>query len=85
MSPARASWQWRSGTGKTTKIGYVNPNAQRCCGHRGVSGTDHNQKAFKVECLRCGHVYGANGSDMHERKCPECQEGSPGIRYWGTG
>jgi hypothetical protein len=27
-------------------------------------------------------VYGTNGSDMHGRRCPECQGGAPGIRYW---
>lgn len=40
------------------------------------------QLAYKVECLQCGHLYGANGSDMHERLCPECQGGAPGIPYW---
>ena len=44
-------------------------------------GTDYNQYAYKVCCIHCEHIYGANGSDMHERKCPECQGGEPGIPF----
>ena len=75
-------WTWESGGGPSVQIGYVNPNGQRCCGHRGVPGTDHEQYAYKFECTKRRYVYGANGSDMHERRCPECQRGAPSIRYW---
>lgn len=75
-------WTWQSGDGPSVQIGFVNDNGQRCCGHRGVSGTDHLQKAYKVECTRCGYVYGANGSDMHERRCPVSDEDKPGIPFW---
>ncbi len=61
---------------------YLNPNGQQCYGHCGVAGTDHGQYAYKTECTCCGYVYGTNGTDMHERKCPECQKGAPGIRFW---
>jgi hypothetical protein len=47
-----------------------------------VPGTDHGQHAYKTECAICVYVYGTNGSDMHERRCPECRRGAPGIRYW---
>ena len=70
-----------SGSGKTTRIGYVNPNQQKCCGHRGIKGNDHLQYAYRMECLLCGNVYGANGSDIHLRKCPECQKGSKSIEF----
>lgn len=73
---------FRSGAGDTTQIGYENRNRQRCHGTRGVPGTDHMQVAYRMECLDCGHVYGANGSDIAGRKCPECQGGAAGIRYW---
>jgi hypothetical protein len=76
--------QWQEGSGETLEIGYYNPNGQQCCGHCGVSGTDHGQYAYKTECTICGYVYGTNGSDMHERRCPECQKGAPGIKYWRT-
>lgn len=73
---------WRSGDGDTTQNDYLNPNGQRCCGTLGVLGTDHLQYAYKIECALCGYVYGANGSDIAGRKCPECQGGAAGIRYW---
>jgi hypothetical protein len=77
-------WGWQSGTGESVQIGAVNRNGQRCCGHRGVTGTDHGQLAYKVDCTRCGYVYGANGSDMHERRCPVCDGGAAGIRFWAA-
>jgi NAD-dependent SIR2 family protein deacetylase len=74
--------RFRKGTGPTTKIGYMNKNHQMCYGTLGVRGTDHLQYAFQVECQLCGFVYGANGTDIADRLCPECQGGRPGIRYW---
>lgn len=73
--------EFRDGGAPTTKIGYVNRNQQECGGHRGVAGTDHNQRAYRMECLHCGHVYGANGSDVFQRKCSECQGGEAGIDF----
>jgi len=72
----------RSGEGSTTKIGYINPNEQLCHGTLGVKGTDHLQYSYRMECLICGYVYGANGSDVFQRNCPKCQNGMPGINYW---
>ena len=74
--------EWLDGSGETVEIGYLNPNGQQCAGHCGVTGTDHGQYAYKTECKICGYVYGTNGTDMFERRCPECQGGAPGIRYW---
>ena len=74
--------QWRDGSGESVEIGYLNPHDQQCCGHCGVPGTDNRQYAYKTECTICGYVYGTNGSDMHERRCPKCQEGAAGITYW---
>ncbi|MFA6012476.1 MAG: hypothetical protein WC799_20970 [Desulfobacteraceae bacterium] len=76
--------KWKEGQGYSVKIGFLNPNGQLCCGHCEVPGTDNNQYAYKTECTICGYVYGANGTDMHERKCPECQGGAMGIKYWKT-
>lgn len=74
---------FRSGETATTKVGYVNRNAQMCTGHRGTSGTDHGQVAYRMACMRadCGHVYGANGTDLFQRKCPRCQGGAAGLDY----
>jgi hypothetical protein len=75
--------EFRSGATPTTQIGYVNANKQRCAGHRGVAGTDHLQVAYRMECQApgCGHVYGTNGTDVFERKCPYCQDGKPSIPF----
>lgn len=68
---------------ETTRVGYVNRNNQRCAGHRGMAGTDHGQRSYRMECLeaKCGQVYGANGTDVFQRKCPRCQGGAPGIGF----
>jgi len=74
---------WKNGSTKTTQIGYVNRNNQKNIGTRGVKGTDHGQSAYKLACLEnsCGHEYGANGTDIFQRKCPRCQGGNEGIEY----
>ncbi len=79
--------EYRSGTSKTTQIGYINKHQQKVHGSKGVKGNDHGQSSYKVECLRtlnsppCGYVYGANGSDLFQRKCPKCQNGRLGIPF----
>ena len=74
---------FESGTTNTTKIGFTNRNDQLCTGNRGVAGTDHGQVSYRMACMlaKCGHVYGANGTDVFQRKCPSCQGGVPGIDY----
>jgi len=82
MNEADFQIEWQDGSGESVEIGYFNPHGQQCCGHCGVEETDHKQYAYKTECTICGYVFGTNGSDMHERLCPECQNGAPGIMYW---
>jgi len=82
MNETDSQIEWHDGSGESVDIGYLNFSGQQCCGHCGVAGTDHYQYAYKTECTICGFVYGTNGSDMHERLCPESQKGAPGIRYW---
>jgi hypothetical protein len=74
---------FEGGATDTTKVGYVNRNDQLCTGTRGVAGTDHGQFAYRMACMRasCGNVYGANGTDVFQRKCPRCQGGAPGLPY----
>jgi len=64
---------------KTTESGFVNPNGQVTIRNTGLPGTDHNQYVYQIACSHCGEIYGANGSDIFERKCPRCQEGKPGL------
>ena len=74
---------WHSENTKTTQIGYVNRNNQKVHGTRGVAGNDNLQYAYKMECMvdGSGHIYGANGTDIFQRKCPRCQGGKPGIEF----
>ena len=66
---------------ETTKIGYVNCNQQKNLGrtHPPRTGSDHLQYVYVMLCLNCGKLYGANGSDIFERKCPSCQNGAEGL------
>lgn len=72
---------FESGNRETTQIGYINKNNQENLGTKWVKGTDHEQYAYKLSCNECGSIYGANGSDIYQRKCPVCQGGKPGIEY----
>jgi hypothetical protein len=63
----------------TTKTGYVNPNGQVVIRDTGSPGTDKFQRIYQLACSKCGHNYGANGSDCHLRLCPKCQAGAEGL------
>jgi hypothetical protein len=65
--------------GSTTMPGYENRNGQIVVRGTGKLGTDHLQYVYVLKCKPCGHEYGANGSDIHLRKCPVCQGGAPGL------
>lgn len=65
--------------GFSTIPGFVNRNHQEVLRKTDRPGTDHNQVVYEVRCLVCGHDYGANGSDLHLRRCPECQQGKSGL------
>ena len=67
--------------GKTTAIGYVNRNNQEVIRATGLPGTDHDQYIYVLRCRNCRHQYGANGTDLFQRKCPNCQGGRPGLAY----
>jgi len=68
----------RRGKG-TTEIDFINRNNQQNLRATGLPGTDHGQSIYELECKLCGERYGANGSDIHLRKCPACQGGRPGL------
>lgn len=65
----------------TTTVGYVNLNGQVVIRNTGLPGNDHNQKIYQLGCSLCGEVYGANGSDNFDRKCPKCQDGAAGLQF----
>ena len=72
---------FRSGKSPTTQIRYKNRNEQLNWGTQGTKGTYYCQSSYKLKCLKCGNEYGSNGTDIFERKCPECQNGKPGIPF----
>jgi hypothetical protein len=63
----------------TTQTGYRNRNGQVVVRPTHLAGTDHNQYVYALRCGNCGYEYGANGSDIHLRRCPNCQGGAPGL------
>lgn len=63
----------------TTIPGYKNANGQITIRNTGIPGTDHLQSVYHIVCSGCGNNYGVNGSDIHDRKCPKCQGGMPGL------
>ncbi|MEQ1905523.1 MAG: hypothetical protein ABL888_15145 [Pirellulaceae bacterium] len=66
---------------KTTQPDYENRNGQVVIRSTGLQGTDHLQKIYVLRCSQCAHEYGANGSDIFQRKCPSCQGGASGLDY----
>lgn len=82
MNETRTSVNFEGGIGETVRLDAINVHAQRCRGTLGVPGTHTNAIVYKLECTLCGFVYGANSGDVHERKCPNCQGGKAGIRFW---
>ena len=67
--------------GATTRPGYVNRNNQIVVRSTGMPGNDHLQIVYVLRCRACETEYGANGSDVWQRKCPSCQGGMPGLKY----
>jgi hypothetical protein len=67
--------------GETTRPGYVNRNSQVVIRNTHLPGTDRGHTVYQMACVICGRVYGAYGSDIYERKCPNCQGGSAGLGY----
>lgn len=65
---------------ETTTNGYVNDNLQEVLGPTGMAGNDFLQKVYVLRCRTCGHVYGANGSDIWQRRCPKHGGGVEGLR-----
>jgi hypothetical protein len=65
----------------TTTAGYKNPNRQVVLRQTNLSGNLAGQRLYVLMCGDCGREYGANGCDIHLRKCPGCMDGQPGLDY----
>ena len=64
---------------RTTSIGYVNRNGQVVIRNTGRHGTDSGQTIYQLACSICGYVYGAEGTDIPLRKCPNHEGGATGL------
>lgn len=62
--------------GQSTALGYLNKNNQRNIGKTNEKGTDHCSVLYMMRCEDCGHEYFANSTDIHLKKCPNCQGGA---------
>ena len=64
----------------TTSPGYRNRNNQVVVAATELAGNDHNQRVYHLRCEECGHEYGANGSDIWQRRCPRHDaKAQPGL------
>ena len=61
--------------------GFVNRNKQVNLGRTNPPrpGSDHVQVIYVMRCLKCGQNYGANGTDIWQRKCPFHAGGMHGL------
>lgn len=59
--------------------GDINANGQQLLRVTSAKGTDFNARVWVLKCRRCGEVYGCNGTDTWQRKCPRCQQGEAGL------
>ncbi len=66
---------------RTTEPGYMNRRGQTVLRDTGLPGNDHNQRIYVLRCGACAHEYGANGSDIWQRRCPACDGGARGLSY----
>jgi hypothetical protein len=64
----------------TLRVGYINRNGQLQLGRTGLRSTKLTmvQYIYRLRCLKCRHVYGAQGCDVWQRHCPGCQGGADG-------
>lgn len=74
-----------AGTTRTTTPGYVNRNEQVVLHATGLAGTDHCSYTYVLRCGGCAYKYGANGTDIFQRKCPNCQGGRAGQEFDSRG
>jgi hypothetical protein len=59
----------------------VNITGQRLIRKTAFKGSEAGQLVWALQCEQdeCGHVYGINGAEFDDRKCPKCGGGAPGL------
>jgi len=68
--------QRRKSKDSLTVPGSVNRNGQRVVGCLRDDANNQLAKVYEVTCTLCAYSYAAYGSDLWQRKCPGCQDGS---------
>lgn len=66
----------------TTRPGYVNVHRQKVLRKvQWVDGGMEGQSVYVLRCQRagCGFEYGEEGIRLHQRRCPRCDGGVPGL------
>lgn len=64
---------------RTVRPGFVNGNEQEVIARTGrPSASFRGQVIYEMKCRRCEGRYGANGCDIHARRCPLCDGGAAG-------
>jgi hypothetical protein len=68
---------------RTTEVGYTNRSGQTVIRATSLPGNLLGQRVYVLRCgdEDCRHEYGANGCDIHLRKCPMSQRGAPGLPF----
>lgn len=62
-------------------LGIININNQKVVGKTDEYTSNHAYgTAWAMSCLNCNYEYGANGCDIHIRKCPNCQNGAASLK-----
>jgi hypothetical protein len=64
---------------RVTDVGYRNVDGQEVVAPTARTGGDPEQRVFVMRCSVCAHQYGAYGSEIPHRRCPNCQDGAPGL------
>lgn len=64
---------------RVTDVGYRNEEGQEVAARTERIGGDPEQRVYVMRCSVCAHEYGAYGSEIPHRCCPNCQDGAPGL------
>lgn len=67
---------------QSTRPGTVNRQRQKVLRKVDwVDGGMDGQSVYVLQCQRpgCRHEYGEEGIRVHQRKCPRCDNGAPGL------
>ena len=62
------------------EVGEINQrNDQKLLEKTDKPGNLKNAHLWILQCMRYDHIYGANGEDFWQRKCPRCGGGAKGL------